>query len=50
MMIRKKRARKDNVSIMVRDHCSTVPNARGENSRIKINMIKIMLDTDRFSL
>jgi hypothetical protein len=38
------------VSITASDHGSTVPKARGEKSRTKINTIKMRLCTDCFPL
>jgi hypothetical protein len=38
----KRRAKKEKVSIMVSDHVSTVPNARGENNKISMNIVKIL--------
>jgi hypothetical protein len=40
----RKAADKAAVSIMVNDQGSTVPKARGEKIRMKINIIKILLD------
>lgn len=40
----KKAADKAAVSIMVNDQGSTVPKARGEKIRMKMNIIKILLD------
>jgi len=40
----KKTADKAAVSIMVNDQGSTVPKARGEKIRMKMNIIKILLD------
>jgi hypothetical protein len=37
-------ADKTAVSIMVNDQGSTVPKARGEKIRMKMNIIKILLD------
>jgi hypothetical protein len=39
----------EKVSIIVKDHGSTVPKARGEKTRININIIKIILVINRFS-